>query len=261
MRILVTNDDGIEAEGINLLTELAYQLSDDIWVCAPHGQQSCASHALTMGRPLRVYDQGEKRFSVDGTPGDSVLLAINKLMPERPDLVLSGINHGHNVGHDVTYSGTVAGAMEGTLLGIRSIAFSAGMSEIVSGKWTFEWDVPKKFLVKIAQDLLTLDWPQLTLMNVNFPHAPVSDITGIRLAHHMDAKMKDEVIERHDRWGRPYYWVGHSTRHETIAHDSDVAAVKDKAIAITPIKIDMTDYNMLKTMTESLKDSFSSLTA
>lgn len=258
MRILVTNDDGISAPGLQVLIEAAKKLTDDVWVCAPLNQQSCSGHSITLSRPLRIHKYNEKQFAIDGTPGDNVLIALNKIMPEKPDLVLSGVNFGLNIGHDVTYSGTVAAAMEGTLLRVRSIAFSAGVDATQQAPI---WETPKKYIAQIIKDLTAMEWPSHTLMNVNFPVCAPDQVTGMRLTHHLDIKMSDEVIEREDRWGQPYYWVGHSTRDAYTAPDSDVAAIAANAIAITPIKIDMTDYDMLKKMQESLSDSFTSRAA
>src|SRR4029077_20938838 len=168
-RILISNDDGIGSPGIKVLEKVARELSNDVWVVAPEQEQSGASHSLTTRRPLRLHEVGTQRFMVDGTPTDCVLLAVKRLLRDRPpDLVLSGINGGSNVGEDLTYSGTVAAAMEATLLGIPAMALS---QDYPDGS-PIPWDTGKAFGAEVVRRLLKQEWPANTLINVNFPGVP-----------------------------------------------------------------------------------------
>ena len=177
-RILIANDDGIHASGIQVLERIAKTLTDDVWVVAPENEQSGAAHSLTIARPLRIRRRDERHFSVDGTPTDAVLLAVNQILKDRkPDLVLSGVNRGGNLGEDVTYSGTVAAAMEGTLLGIRSIA----LSQVPDPDGPTKWKTAEHFAPGIIKRLWSGTWPPSVLINVNFPDLPVEQVKGARV--------------------------------------------------------------------------------
>ncbi|MEO1249678.1 MAG: 5'/3'-nucleotidase SurE, partial [Pseudomonadota bacterium] len=166
MRILLSNDDSIHAEGFGVLEAVARSLSDDVWVCAPESEQSGASHSLTLHRPLRLRKVDEKRYACDGTPTDCVLLAINHLMKDNPpDLVLSGVNHGCNIAEDVTYSGTIAAAMEATLLGVRAVALS---QDYESGR-PIDFAPARDWAAKVVERAIAVDWAPEVLVNVNFP--------------------------------------------------------------------------------------------
>src|SRR5215475_11410086 len=193
--ILVTNDDGVHAAG---LAALAAALEDlgDVYVVAPDREQSAVGHALTLHRPLRVTQMGERRFAVNGTPSDCVNLAVLGLLPERPVLVASGINHGSNLGDDVTYSGTVSAAMEGALLGVPSVAFS-----LVSGDFAEAGRVAQLVVARILVEGL----PPKTLLNVNVPAGTVRGLRTTRLGHRV---YSDKIVEQRDPRGRPYYWIG-----------------------------------------------------
>ena len=165
-RILLANDDGIHAPGLEVLMEIAKTLSDDIWVVAPETEQSAMAHSISLHKPLRIKQWGEKRYSVDGTPTDCVLVGVKKLFPDKkPDLILSGVNYGPNLGEDVTYSGTVAAAMEGTLFGIPSIA----MSQNLMGSESPDWTTARTYGPEIVRKLIHMGWPKNVLMNINFP--------------------------------------------------------------------------------------------
>ena len=188
MRILLTNDDGYHAPGMAILEAIARELSDDIWVCAPAEEQSGAGHSLTLSRPVRIREHGERRWSCSGTPTDSVMMAIGKLMPEKPDLILSGVNRGANLGDDVTYSGTVSAAIEGALAGIRSIALSQvyakeGMGDAVPFGAAEAWGakVLRPLLDEIVGDLLVREDDELA-------HGPLA---GAQLVAHVDDRLGD----------------------------------------------------------------------
>jgi len=248
-RILISNDDGIHAQGLAVLEAIARELTDDVWVVAPETEQSGASHSLTMHRPLRVRELGPKRFAVDGTPTDCVLLAINHFMADkRPALVLSGINHGSNLGEDVTYSGTIACAMEATLLGVRAIAMSQRMPHGGPPNWA----VAKELGAQVVRKVMAADWPKLVLMNVNYPDVSVGDVTGVHVVRHGNRKIGDELDERIDPRGRRYFWIGAARGDDDVPADTDVHVVNHGGIAVTPIFLDLTHYGCL----ENLKGVF-----
>ena len=167
MRILITNDDGIFAPGLEVLYHIASELSDDVWVVAPETNQSGVSHAITLHQPIRMREISEKRFAVQGTPTDCVLMAVQEVMRgQKPDLILSGVNHGQNIADDVTYSGTIAGAMEGAILGIPSIALSQSFNFRMGGE--FKWDTPRAIGADLVRQVLKCGWPENVLVNINF---------------------------------------------------------------------------------------------
>ena len=248
-RILVSNDDGIGSPGIKLLEEIARAASPDVWVVAPEQEQSAASHSLTTRRPLRLLEVGERRYAVDGTPTDCVMLAVKHLLRDRrPELVLSGINAGGNVGEDLTYSGTVAAAMEATLLGIPAIAFS---QHYVDGD-PIPWETAARFAPEVIRRLTRFPWPEHTLMNVNFPFAAPGEVRGIAVTNQGKRAIADNLTERFDPRGRPYYWIG-PVREDGVAEPgTDLAAINDKQVSVTPIYLNLTNTPVLA----SLKKAF-----
>jgi 5'-nucleotidase len=244
-RILVSNDDGIDAPGIKVLEEVARSLSDDVWVVAPETEQSAVAHSLTIRRPLRLRQVGERRYCVDGTPTDSVLLGVRKLLAEkRPDLVLSGINRGSNLGDDVTYSGTVAAAMEGALLGIPSIA----LSQHITADGPVKWETGRHWAPIVIRQLASQGWPANVLINVNFPDLAPEAVAGITAASQGKRKIGDELIERIDPRGQPYYWVGGQRLEDPGLAGSDLAAVYQGKVAVTPLGADLTHQATLAAM-------------
>lgn len=242
-RILVTNDDGVNAPGLAVLERIARSLSDDVWVVAPELEQSGASHSLTMHRPLRLKELGERRYQVDGTPTDCVLLALNHLLEDhRPDLVLSGVNHGSNMGEDVTYSGTIAAAMEATLLGVRAIA----MSQRMERDTPVRWDTAERFGPEVVRKAVSQDWPRHVLINVNYPDRAPEDVTGMRVVRHGNRKIGDELVRRIDPRGRPYFWVGPVRGEKDVPEDTDIHVVTHGGISVTPIYLDLTHYAALE---------------
>lgn len=241
MRILLTNDDGINAEGFVSLERIAAQLSDDVWVAAPEHEQSGASRALTLSEPLRVRRVGEKRFAISGTPTDCVMLAIEELMKDhRPDLVLSGVNRGHNTAEDVTVSGTVAGAIQGMALGVPAMALSQALA-VFHDDVVAHWETAEAYAPGIIQRLLEAGWPKDVIININFPNLPPQKVEsvevtrqGLRDLHNMRAE------KRTDLRGRDYYWMGFTARRPTVGDDTDLAAVLAGRISVTPLHIDLT---------------------
>ena len=240
MRILLTNDDGYHAPGMAVLEAIARQLSDDIWVCAPAEEQSGAGHSLTLSRPVRIRRHGDRRWSCSGTPTDSVMMAIGRLMPEKPDLILSGVNRGANLGDDVTYSGTVSAAIEGALAGIRAIALSQVYAREGMGD-TVPFAVAEAWGATVLRPLLDHDMPPRTLINVNFPAIAPEMVQGIRVTRQgFHDYGRGSIVEGTDPRGYPYFWFGlHGIEHSP-GHDSDLEAIADGFISVTPLQLDLT---------------------
>jgi len=246
-RILVTNDDGINAPGLKVLEKIARQLSRDVFVVAPEVEQSGAGHSLTLRRPLQVRRISPRRFAVDGTPTDCVLLAVNQLIEgKRPDLVLSGVNRGSNLGEDVTYSGTIAAAMEATLLGIPAVA----MSQMRDGQ-KLAWHVAAKHGAHVVRRLMSVPWSAGTLVNVNFPYLAKGDIAGIQVVRQGRRISNIEVTPVSDAVGRKYLWIGDFTSDHPQHDGTDLSAVREKAIAITPLHLDLTHRGMMLRLSEA----------
>jgi 5'-nucleotidase len=237
LRILVSNDDGINALGIKALERIALALTDDVWVVAPETNQSGAAHSLTLNRPLRVRRLDERHFSVDGTPTDCVLIALQRIVDGPPvDLVLSGINHGANLGEDVTYSGTVAAAMEATLFKIPAIA----LSQVCGDRRNIRWPTAERFAPEVIERLLATPWAPDVLMNVNFPDLDPDGVAGVRVATQGKRKIGDTLLERTDPRGEPYLWIGALREDINPAEGSDLAAVAAGYVSVTPVHLDMT---------------------
>ncbi|KQS56452.1 stationary phase survival protein SurE [Brevundimonas sp. Leaf363] len=249
MRILLTNDDGIEAEGLACLERIARVLSDDVWVCAPAVEQSGKGRGITLTEPLRVNRLGDQRFAVTGTPTDCVVLAVNDLMPERPDLVLSGVNRGHNIGEDVSYSGTVAGALQGMAFGIRSIALSQSL-ERFHDEVIAHWETAEALAPAIISRLLEQRWAPGVVMNLNFPTRAPEDVTEVEVTRQGFRDVGEmHAVKRTDLRGRDYYWMSFRGKRQEFAPGTDLRAVADGKISVTPLHIDlthMTSVNDLK---------------
>ncbi|MFI4964834.1 MAG: 5'/3'-nucleotidase SurE [Caulobacterales bacterium] len=238
MRILLTNDDGIHAEGLAALERIAAALSDDVWICAPDTERSGASRALTLADPIRVRQLDARRFSTTGTPTDCVMLGIRELVQgAAPDLVLSGVNRGANLAEDVTMSGTVAGAIEAMAMGVRGIALSQmGFYEGNRG-----YDAAEAFAPGIILRLLEVGWPADVIMNLNFPGRPPVEIDEVEVTRQgfRDAHVR-MVEKRTDLRGREYYWVGYRQERSEPAEGTDLRALYDGKISVTPLHIDLT---------------------
>jgi len=241
MRILLTNDDGIHAPGLEVLEAIAATLSDDIWVVAPSEEQSGAGHSLTLTRPVRLRQHGKRRFSVTGTPTDSVMMALGQILEDKaPDLILSGVNRGGNLGEDVTYSGTVSAAMEGALAGVRSIALSQdyareGMGDDVPFAAAASWGA------RVLAPLLDAPLEPRTLVNINFPALPPEEIRGIRVVSQgLRDYGRSRIVKGTDPRGYDYYWFGLAPMLHTPAHSTDLEAIADGYISVTPLHLDLT---------------------
>lgn len=246
MRILLTNDDGYHAPGLKVLEAIAAAISDDVWIVAPADEQSGAGHSLTLSRPIRVRKHGNKRYAVAGTPTDAVMMALAKIMKETPpDLILSGVNRGANLAEDVTYSGTVSAAMEGALAGVRSIALSQayaheGMGDVVPFEAASTWGE------RVLRPLLDAPLAPRTLVNINFPALPAAEVLGVRV---VGQGLRDygrlQIVTNRDPRGYEYHWFGLGPSIETPAHSTDVEAVADGYISVTPLHLDLTHRESL----------------
>jgi len=241
MRILCTNDDGIHAAGLAVLEKIARHFSDDVWVIAPESEQSGASRALTLTAPIRVRKAGEKRFAVSGTPTDCVLLGVEHLIEGAPpDLVLSGVNRGQNLAEDVTFSGTIAGAMQGMQLGIPAIALSQARG-LRGEEAPIPWETAETFGPGVVAQLLKHGWPKDVLININFPDALPDEVKEVETTfqgfrdHHVIYADK-----RVDPRGGQYYWLGFRGKLSNPPDGSDLRAIYEKRISVTPLHIDLT---------------------
>jgi 5'-nucleotidase len=253
MRILITNDDGINAPGIYVLEKIAAKFSDDIWIVAPADEQSGAGHSLTLTRPLRLRQHAEKRFSVTGTPTDAVTMALKKVMDAPPDLILSGVNRGANLGDDVTYSGTVSAALEGALAGIRSIALSQVYSKEDAGN-DVSFDAAEGWGERVLRPLVDMPFAERTLINVNFPPTDAENVKGIRVVRQgFHDYSRGSIVESVDPRGFPYFWFGlHGIEH-TPGHESDLEAVADGYVSVTPLQLDLTHHQSLASLSQQYR--------
>jgi 5'/3'-nucleotidase len=244
MRILITNDDGIDSPGLHALRQIAAELSKDVWTVAPETNQSGASHSLSLHEPLRMRQIDERAFAVRGTPTDSVIMAVRHVLKDKlPDLVLSGVNRGGNVAEDVTYSGTIAGAFEGTTLGIRSIALSQAYG-FERGK-SIKWQTAIAHGPGLIRKLLAVDWAPPSLVNVNFPDREPDEVAGISITRQgrRDPGLL-AIDERHDTWGNPYYWLAFKRHRSSTEEGTDLWAIYSGRISVTPLYLDLTHQSL-----------------
>ena len=251
MRILVTNDDGIHAEGLDVCAKVARTLSDDVWIVAPEFDQSGVAHSLTLNDPLRLRQVDERRFAVRGTPTDCVIMGARHLLNGKgPDLVLSGVNRGRNAGEDVIYSGTVAGAVEGTMIGVPSFALSqcyrsrSGLPP--------PWETSLRFAPDLIRRVLAEGIPRDVLINVNFPDRPPEEVKGVAVtALGRRRQERLHIDERQDGRGNPYYWIAYMRQGlQKAPEGTDLAALEDGCITVTPLRLDMTDEPYLTKLAE-----------
>jgi 5'-nucleotidase len=254
MRILCTNDDGIHAPGLAALERIARELSDDVWVVAPETDQSGVSHSLSLNDPLRLRAVEDRRFAVRGTPTDCVIMGVRHILFEhRPDLVLSGVNRGQNVAEDVSYSGTIAGAIEGTILGIPSIALSQAYGP--GGRDAVKWACAEHHCPAVIQRILELGMPANTLVNVNFPDCAPDEVEGIEAC--TQGQRNQDLLrldERQDGRGNPYFWIAFEKRRSTPGNGTDLWAIANGRIAVTPLRLDLTDEPTLTRYAQAFED-------
>lgn len=246
MKILVSNDDGYLATGINVLADALEKIAD-IVVVAPDRNRSAASNSLTLNDPLRISKTGENRYCVNGTPSDCVHLALTGFLEEEPDLVVSGINHGANLGDDVIYSGTVAAAMEGRFLGFPTIAVS------LVGRSPTHFETAGRVAAELVQRLQKHSLPKEFILNVNVPDRPYEDLTGMVVSRLGFRHKSEPVVKSLDPHGRTIYWVGPAGPGQDAGPGTDFHALERGAVAITPLKVDLTRHEALPQLEEWLR--------
>lgn len=239
--ILVTNDDGIYADGIKALAKRLKQIGHVI-VVAPSQERSATSHSLTLHRPLRIIKISKDAYAIDGTPTDCVNMALNEILPRTPDLIASGINRGGNLGDDVHYSGTVSAAVEGAIMGLPAIAFSCVARD------HFKYQAASNFAVRICKKVLKEGLPKGIVLNVNIPNLPQNKIKGYAMTKQGKRDYGDVIEEKVDPRGRKYYWFGGDDAGFVDIPGSDCNAIHDDKISITPIQVNLTDKAMLERM-------------
>ncbi len=242
-RILLSNDDGIDAPGLKVLEDIAREISDDVWVVAPLEEQSGMGRALTLNAPLRVIERGPQRFAVTGTPTDCIHMGLDGLIEgRRPDLVLSGVNAGQNLAEHVTLSGTVAAAMQGAQLGVPSVALSQAYG--FQDRARIEWETARTFGPDILRRLLEVKWSENTLINVNFPDRAPDKVAGTELTVQ---GFRDQNIlraeQRTDLRGKDYYWLGFTGKLSNPPVGTDLRAIYEGRISITPLQLDLTHHD------------------
>jgi len=253
MRILVTNDDGIDAPGLAILEEAARSISNDVWVVAPATEQSGQSQALTLIDPLRIAQVGERRYAVDGTPADCVTMALHVAMGRAPDLVLSGINQGFNIADDMPYSGTVGAALHAATAGIRAIAFSQAYTRLGQEDEEDIWDASRVHCAETLRTLLAVEQPQGTALNVNFPPVPADRVAGMAVVSQGMRSVHDVYVDdRIDARGHPYYWVRFRREAGDAPEETDLGALAAHRIAVTPLRADLTDAASLAPLAAAL---------
>ncbi|WP_416898230.1 MAG: 5'/3'-nucleotidase SurE [Minwuia sp.] len=251
MRILICNDDGVEAPGIKVLEKVARELSDDVWIVAPAAEQSGAGRSLSLTQPLRLNELGDRRYSVVGTPTDCVMMALRKVLDSKPDLLLSGVNRGANIAEDITYSGTIAAAMEGTLLGVPSIA----LSQVGAHGQVIKWQTAEDWAPKVIRRLIDTGWAKDVLMNVNFPDVEPDEVNGIHAVPHGRRDQSDVTVdERIDGRNIPYFWLGLRRQRSMPPPGTDIGTIWRGGISVTPISLNFTDAKALQAAGEIFAD-------
>lgn len=248
MRILLTNDDGVRATGMAVLRRIAAQMSDDVWVCAPETEQSAASRGVSLHNPVRMKKLEDRVYCVSGTPTDSVIVAMRDLLADNPpDLVLSGVNRGQNLAEDVTFSGTIAGALQGMQMGVPSIALS--LARGFQGANSLPWETAEHHGPKLLQDLIAKGWPQDVVLSVNFPDTAPGGVKGVQITRQgrRDFQMSDTDKRNHPRGGH-YYWLTYGAGKSNPPEGTDLRAIYDGYISVTPLHTDLTHDETLRAL-------------
>ncbi len=248
--ILVTNDDGVHSPGIISLYKIMKEIGD-VYVVAPDRERSAVSHALTMHRPLKVEHLDDHIFSLNGTPTDCVAVGINKIIPDKPAFVVSGINKGANLGDDITYSGTVSAAIESTIMGIPAFAISLVLSK--KPGLPFNFDTASKVAVEIGKYILENSLPYDTFLNVNVPDIPINNLKGFKLTRQGKRVYDGSIHETFDPHGEKHYWIGGGMPYWEHGEDTDIQAILDNYVSVTPIHLDLTNYDALKFLQNRFK--------
>jgi 5'-nucleotidase len=260
LRILITNDDGIHAPGFASLEKIARALSDDVWMVAPENEQSGASHSLTLAVPIRMRQVAARSFAVLGTPTDCVMMGVKHVVPKfgaeegdarGVDLVLSGVNRGGNLADDVTYSGTIAGAMEGCVLGVPSVALSQVFG--FSSDQSVRWSVAEQHGPALLARLIEAGWPRDVLLNINFPDRPPLEIEHVEITNQGKRDTHSTIIvPREDLRGVPYFWLGFQRSRAIPPQGTDLAAILDGKISVTPLHLNLTYAEAIPSLAEAI---------
>jgi len=247
LRILLTNDDGVNARGLVSLEKIAREFTDDVWIVAPETDQSGVAHSLTLSHPMRVRKIADKHFAVNGTPTDCVIMGVRELMDTPPDLILSGVNSGQNIADDVTYSGTVAGAIEGTALGIKSIALSQAY-DFAEGVRHVKWENVEAHGASVISKVMDETFPPKTLININFPNCTPDEVEGVSVTNQGTFTHGLFMEKRHDGRGFPYYWLKFGRDVPDQREGTDIMCLRENRISVTPLKLDLTDDAFMKVL-------------
>ena len=249
-RILIVNDDGIDAPGIILLEQVARQFTDDVWVVAPDEERSGAGHSISISYPIRLRERDARHFAIKGSPTDCALLGIYELMGDRrPDLLLSGINRGPNLAEDITYSGTASAAMEGAMLGVPAVA----LSQIITYEGEVYWATAERYAPIVLAKLLAMEWRPGLFVNVNFPNCPPEAVTGIRpTTQGMRPAGAFRPVRRVDERHVPYYWIKIGFPEGGGENGNDIQAALDNAVSVTPLQIEMTAHDLIPSLSALL---------
>jgi 5'-nucleotidase len=252
MKILVTNDDGIHAPGLDVAERIARTLSDDVWVVAPETDQSGVAHALTLSDPIRMRQVDERRYAIRGTPTDCVIMGFKVVIGEKPDLVISGVNRGQNIADDILYSGTVAGATEGTLLGIPSIALS--QAYCLDTRENPHWETAEAHGPQVIARLIAEGFGGGILFNINFPNCAPEAVRGTAITR-QGRRIPDwlKVEQRNDGRGFPYYWIGFQRSKIDPEEGTDLFAIGNNEISVTPLSLDYTHDASLARLSEAFR--------
>ncbi len=255
MRVLITNDDGIDAPGLAILEQAARTISDDVWVVAPATEQSGQSQAVTLADPLRIAKLGARRYAVDGTPADCVTMALNVVMESAPDLVLSGVNQGFNIADDMPYSGTVGAALHAASAGVRAMAFSQAYKRLGQELDEEIWGAARAHCAGTLKTLLAIEQPRGMALNVNFPPVPGEAVKGLAVVR-QGLRAVNEIFaeDRTDVRGNPYYWVRFRRDAGEVAPDTDLGAMANAQISVTPLRADLTDMAALGPLADALAE-------
>lgn len=252
-RILLVNDDGIHAPGMAILESIARELSDDVWIVAPEQEQSAASRGVTLHTPLRLRKLAERKYAVAGTPTDCVILALLDVLEDNPpDLVLSGVNRGQNIAEDITFSGTIAGALQGMQMGIPAIALSQALG-FRKGE-NIPWETAARHAPGLIRTVLKAGWPGDVMININFPDVLPDDVTGVEITHQgRRDKQMQSIDKRTDPRGRTYYWLSYGGGLSNPPEGTDLRAIYDGRISITPLHPDLSHGESLEALAKALK--------
>lgn len=255
MRILLTNDDGIHAHGLRVLQSVAEKLSSDVWVCAPDTEQSAASRGVSLHHPVRLKKLSEKNYAVTGTPTDSVIVAMRELFADkRPDLLLSGVNRGQNLAEDVTFSGTIAGALQGMQMRVPSIALS--LARGFQGAESLPWETVLTYAPDLLIRLLKQGWPKQVILSINFPDRAPGQVQGVRITRqgYRDYEMSHAEKRKHPRGGH-YFWLTYGAGLSNPPEGTDLRAIYDGYISVTPLHTDLTHFESLNRLQQYMDKS------